>query len=64
MNRKDFLKQTSFAALALLMQKVEALNPKTPYKFLESSNENVVYYTKYDAAYETLRKGFNKRINK
>lgn len=64
MNRKDFLKQTSFAALALLMQKVEALNKKNPYSLLDVSNNNVVFYTKADAAFESLRKGFNKRINK
>jgi FAD binding domain/Berberine and berberine like len=64
MNRKDFLKQTGFAALALLMHKVEALDKKKPYAYLENSNENVVYYTKSDVAYDSLRKGFNKRINK
>ena len=63
MNRKDFLKQSSFATLALLMQKVEAINKTNPYTFLEVSNENVVFYSKLDASYETLRKGFNKRIN-
>ncbi len=64
MNRKDFLQKTCFATLTLLMQKVEALNTKTPYSYLENSNENVVYYAKGDVSFETLRKGFNKRINK
>ena len=63
MNRKKFIQQTSFASLALLMQSVEAFSKTIPYQFLETSNENVVFYSKIDANYETLRKGFNKRIN-
>ncbi|MEO8770413.1 MAG: FAD-binding protein [Ferruginibacter sp.] len=63
-SRKKFIQQVALTGMALLMHRVEALSKTVPYKFLAGSNDNVVYYEKNSPEYETLRKGFNKRINK
>ncbi len=58
-DRKQFLKQTAAATLAL------TLFNKIPFarSFEMRQNPNVVYLTAKDSNYETLRKGFNKRLN-
>ena len=61
--RKDFIKKSSLATMALLMQQIAGYSNKVPYTLQTNSNSNVTYYQKTDAPYETLRKGFNKRIN-
>ncbi|MEO6669510.1 MAG: FAD-binding protein [Ferruginibacter sp.] len=63
-SRKKFVQQVALTGMALLMQRVEAFSKNAKYKFSERSSEDVVYYEKNSAEYETLRKGFNKRINK
>lgn len=63
-SRKKFIQQIGLTGMALLMQRVEAISKNIPYTVLTSSNENVVYYEKNSEEYETLRKGFNKRISK
>lgn len=63
-SRKKFIQQIGLTGIALLMQQVDVFSKSGSYKFLEISNDNVVYYEKDSAEYETLRKGFNKRINK
>lgn len=63
-SRKKFIQQISLAGLALLIPRTPAFGKTPSYKFLECSNENVIYYEKNSAEYETLRKGFNKRIDK
>jgi len=63
--RHEFLKLMMLGNLALLGKPFEGLaSEKTPAHTGPSSNENVTYYKKGDAEYETLRKGFNKRIDK
>lgn len=62
-SRKQFIKQVGLASLAVLMKQVASFAADVPYNIEAASNNNVVFYTKADAAYETLRKGFNKRIN-
>lgn len=57
MNRKDFLKITVPATAALYMAPLGALSSS-------HKAEDVIYYRKGDAVYETLRHGFNKRIDK
>ncbi len=64
MQRKQFLKLAALSNLSLL------LNPYKIFAFtsfkhapLLNSN-NVTYYKKGDAEYDTLRQGFNKRISK
>ena len=61
MNRKKFLQLSIWTPLALIMQPLKSWSIDTP---AFASNENVLYYKKGDAAYELLRNGFNKRINK
>ncbi len=63
-SRKKFIQQIGLTGIALLMQQVDGFSKNTSYKFLEISNDDVIYYEKNSAEYETLRKGFNKRINK
>lgn len=56
--RKEFLKLAVLANLGLYSK---------PFNFLGGTrvaSDNVVYYKKGDPQYETLRKGFNKRIDK
>jgi len=60
--RKKFIQQLGLAGMALLTSR--AFGKNFPYKFLEISSDNVIYYEKSSGEYETLRKGFNKRINK
>jgi len=61
-DRKKFLQLSVLAPLSLAAK---------PLQFLENeqygrlkNNENVIYYKAGDAEYESLRKGFNKRIDK
>ncbi|AHF17206.1 FAD-binding oxidoreductase [Niabella soli] len=57
--RKEFLKLTALANAALLAKPLTLLaNTSIP------DQANVLFYKKGAAAYEVLRKGFNKRINK
>lgn len=63
-SRKKFIQQIGLTAMALFMQRADVFSNNTSFKFLENSNDNVVYYEINSAEYETLRKGFNKRINK
>ncbi len=62
-SRKQFIKSVGLTGLALLTQKINALSQTIPYAHLSVSNEDVIYYEKINPEYETLRKGFNKRIN-
>lgn len=62
-HRKGFLKTALLANVALLTKPLHAfagfVQPDSPL-----SNDNVTYYKKEAEEYETLRKGFNKRIEK
>jgi FAD/FMN-containing dehydrogenase len=63
--RKAFLKLAILSNLALLAKPLHLLAlPKSQPPLPLASNSNVTYYKKGDGPYETLRKGFNKRINK
>lgn len=58
-HRKKFLALSLLAPLSLAARRLEFLEGNSL-----KSNDNVIYYKPGDAAYETLRKGFNKRIDK
>jgi FAD binding domain/Berberine and berberine like len=63
--RKEFLKLAILSNLALLARPLDVLaHPKSLPPLPLASNSNVTYYKKGEGPYETLRKGFNKRINK
>ncbi len=62
-NRKHFIKTLGIAGMAIFLQKAEAYGKKMPFALLHESNENVLYYSKFNKEYDVLRKGFNKRIN-
>lgn len=59
-DRKKFLQLSLLAPLSLAARPFQFLNRDA----LLQNNENVVYYKAGSAEYETLRKGFNKRIDK
>jgi FAD/FMN-containing dehydrogenase len=64
-SRKDFLRLAMLGNLALLSRPLHGLAvPAGATTLPLASNSNVTYYRKGDAAYESLRKGFNKRIDK
>ena len=60
MHRKKFLQLALMSPAALFAEPVKYITDL----FDNNSDVNVIYYKKGDAAYEELRKGFNKRINK
>ncbi len=60
MHRKKFLKLALMSPAALFAEPVKYITDL----FDNNADVNVIYYKKGDAAYEELRKGFNKRINK
>ncbi|MBL0356593.1 MAG: FAD-binding oxidoreductase [Chitinophagaceae bacterium] len=60
-NRKKFLQLSLLAPLSLAATPLQFLDNKSG---APCSNDNVAYYKAGDADYETLRKGFNKRIDK
>ncbi len=62
-SRKKFIKQIGITGIALLTQRLESFSKSIPYNFISINDENVVYYKKENTEYETLRKGFNKRID-
>lgn len=63
--RHEFLKLMMLGNLALLSHPLQTMaSGKKQIPAGPLSGENVVYYKKGDAEYETLRKGFNKRIDK
>jgi hypothetical protein len=62
--RKQFIKTTAMSSLAIIAGKIAVFGKPFSYRFLKESNDNVIYYEKNNAEYETLRKGFNKRINR
>lgn len=57
MQRKDFIKLATLAPLSVFAKKL-------PKQYFLVQTANVDYYKKGEASYETLRKGFNKRIDK
>ena len=64
-HRKKFLQLALLSPIGLMAKPFDFLaNANTAHKLLPVSNENVLYYKTGDAAYETLRQGFNKRIDK
>lgn len=62
MKRKSFLKTASLLTFGISLQKAYGLNH--PFVAANISDEDVVFYKKSDLAYDSLRKGFNKRIDK
>jgi FAD/FMN-containing dehydrogenase len=58
MKRKEFLKLAALTNLSLLIKPLQLFSANLP------TDTNVTYFKKGDVAYETLRLGFNKRINK
>ncbi len=62
--RKDFLKLALLSPLGLYANSAALLEKKLPGLYVLEASGNVDYYKKQDAPYETLRKGFNKRIEK
>ncbi|MBS1731735.1 MAG: FAD-binding oxidoreductase [Bacteroidetes bacterium] len=61
-DRKTFIKQLGLTGMALLLQQVNLFG--RAYNKLDLSNDNVTFYESGSEAYEALRKGFNKRINR
>lgn len=59
-HRKKFLQLSLLAPLSLAAKPLQFLSKEE----LLQNNENVIYYKAGSAEYETLRKGFNKRIDK
>jgi FAD/FMN-containing dehydrogenase len=64
MQRKQFLKLALLSNLSLLLKSNKIFAFNVPEHTEPLTNDNVTYYKKGDAEYETLRQGFNKRINK
>lgn len=64
MQRKHFLKLTLLANLGLLFKPRAVLSKNILPAAALHPDANVLYYKKGTAEYETLRNGFNKRINK
>lgn len=62
--RKDFLKLALLTNLGIMTRPLEGFTEKFAGLLSPVSNDNVTYFKKSDAAYEQLRKGFNKRIDK
>ena len=64
-HRKDFLKLAVLANLSLYAKPIEFIATKQIDKTDGAFNtDNVTFYKNTDVEYETLRHGFNKRINK
>lgn len=61
MNRKNFLKLTLLTSLSNIFRPLQLLAGNTG-DFI--SNDNVQYIKQGNSAYDALRQGFNKRINK
>lgn len=61
-DRKTFIKQLGLTGLAVVLQNMNGFGGA--YKLLDVSDDNVIYYEAGSEIYESLRKGFNKRINK
>jgi hypothetical protein len=62
-HRKEFLKLSLMANLALYAKPFSINNKKNAAQVLSSTN-NVIYYKKEDKEYDILRRGFNTRIEK
>jgi hypothetical protein len=62
-SRKQFIKDIAFTTAALALPSISIFGKKINYS-ISQETENVTYFEKPAAEYETLRKGFNKRINK
>jgi hypothetical protein len=62
--RKEFLKLALLANLGLITKPLKGFSEQIGKYATAVSNNNVTYFKKGDAAYELLRKGFNKRIEK
>ena len=63
--RKEFLKMALLAKMAFIAKPFDLMwsKKKNPLELLAES-DNVTYYKNGDPEYDTLRKGFNKRINR
>lgn len=64
MQRKQFLKTALLANAAILTKPLLGLTKGFAIADFPLSNNDVIYYKKTDAPYDSLRKGFNKRIDK
>lgn len=62
--RKDFLKMALLSPLAIYIKPAELLEKNFPGLYVLNTSVHVDYYKKQDTAYNALRKGFNKRIEK
>jgi hypothetical protein len=62
--RKEFLRLALLGNLSLLAKPLESFSERFGKYISPVSNDNVSYFKKGDAEYESLRKGFNKRIEK
>jgi len=63
--RKEFLKLALLAKMAFVVKPFEFMSSKEKnVNELPANSENVTYYKNGDAEYDSLRKGFNKRVNK
>ncbi|HEX2683774.1 MAG TPA: hypothetical protein VHL77_07570, partial [Ferruginibacter sp.] len=58
--RKDFLRMALLGNLSLLVKPLQPFAECFEQTLPPSSNEHVTYVKKGDAAYDLLRKGFNK----
>jgi hypothetical protein len=64
MQRKQFIKTAAISGLALLTRQVQSFaNGLYKLTDVHSNTNDVLFYKKGDLPYETLRKGFNLRIN-
>jgi hypothetical protein len=62
LSRKNFLLKTSLASLAMAMP-AALLAELTQHYHTAGNDADVTYFTKTEPQFETLRKGFNKRID-
>jgi FAD/FMN-containing dehydrogenase len=64
LQRGHFIKLALLAPMGVYTKQVAAFTKKLTGIYYPESHDNVIYYKKEDAPYESLRKGFNKRIEK
>jgi UDP-N-acetylenolpyruvoylglucosamine reductase len=62
--RKEFARLSTLTGLALLLEPFKGIGNTLMNQLYTNGSDNVVYIRKEDASYETLRRGYNMRINR
>ena len=62
--RKQFIRQAGLTGMALFLHQLKGFSEISSLNTPMANSDDVVYYGKNEVEYETLRKGFNRRINK